>query len=95
VKVAVGRTQAENAALAGLVDHRHDLVLKTKGAPGPTLVMPGGGEEAAVLLAASICAGYSKAPNDAPAQVQVTTGDEGRLVTVLPLPPGKAKRYLI
>jgi tRNA U34 2-thiouridine synthase MnmA/TrmU len=95
VKIAVGRTQAENAALAELVDLQRDLVLKTKGAPGPTLVMPGGGEEAAVLLAASICAGYSKAPADMPAQVQITAGGKHRLVTILPLPPAKAKRYLI
>jgi tRNA U34 2-thiouridine synthase MnmA/TrmU len=95
VKIAVGRTQAENAALAELVDGHKDLVLKTRGAPGPTLVMPNGGEEATILLAASICAGYSKAPNDAPAQVQVSASQERRLVIVLPLPPGKAKRYLI
>jgi hypothetical protein len=95
VKIAVGRTQAENTALTELVDLQKDLVLKTRGAPGPTLVMPGGGDEAAVLLAASICAGYSKAPNDTPAQVQVSTGDERRQVTILPLPPAKAKRYLI
>jgi tRNA U34 2-thiouridine synthase MnmA/TrmU len=95
VKIAVGRTQAENTALTELVDLQKDLVLKTRGAPGPTLVMPGGGDEAAVLLAASICAGYSKAPNDTPAQVQVSTGDERRQVTILPLTPAKAKRYLI
>ncbi|MEJ2640473.1 MAG: tRNA 4-thiouridine(8) synthase ThiI [Desulfosarcinaceae bacterium] len=95
VKIAVGRTQAENAALAEVVTPRKDLVLKTQGVPGPTVVMPGGGEEAAVLLAASICAGYSKASNDAPAQVEVLDGRKRRTVTVLPLPPGKAKRYLI
>jgi tRNA-uridine 2-sulfurtransferase len=95
VKIAVGRTQAENAALADLVDERKDLVLKTQGAPGPTAVMPGGGDEAVVLLAASICAGYSKASNDAPAQVEVISGLTRRTVIVLPLPPAKAKRYLI
>lgn len=95
VKIAVGRTQVENTALMDLVAAEKDLVIKTNGAPGPTLVMPGGGDEAAVLLAAAICAGYSKAPNDAPAQVQVTAGDDRRLVTVLPVPPAEAKRYLI
>ena len=95
VKIAVGRTQVENTALAELVDAGNDLVLKTKGAPGPTVVIPGGGEEAAVLLAAAICAGYSKAPNDAPAQVQVSAGGDQRIVTVLPLPPAQAKGYLI
>jgi tRNA U34 2-thiouridine synthase MnmA/TrmU len=95
VKIAVGRVQADNAALAKLVDDRTDLVLKVKGAPGPTVVMPGGGDDPAILLAAAICAGYSKAPNDAPAQVQVIAARERRLVTVLPLPPAQAKHYLI
>jgi tRNA-uridine 2-sulfurtransferase len=95
VKIAVGRTQAENAALTELVDERSDLVLKTEGVPGPTVVMPNGGDEAVVLLAASICAGYSKASNDAPAQVQVIDGHKRRTVIVLPLPPTQARRYLI
>ncbi|MDJ0783057.1 MAG: tRNA 4-thiouridine(8) synthase ThiI [Desulfosarcinaceae bacterium] len=95
VKIAVGRTQAENTELATLVDADRDLVLKVMGVPGPTVVIPNGGDEAAVLLAASICAGYSKASNEEPAQVQVASGSDHRLVTVLPLPPAKAKRYLI
>lgn len=95
VKIAVGRVKADNAALAKLVDEGMDLVLTVKGAPGPTVVMPGGGDDPAILLAAAICAGYSKAPNDAPAQVNVIAGKEGRLVTVLPLPPDQAKQYLI
>lgn len=95
VKIAVGRTKVENAAIMALVDDRRDIVLKVKGAPGPTVVIPNGGAEAALLLAAAICAGYSKAPNEAPAQVQVIEGRQRRLVTVLPLPPAQAKQYLI
>jgi tRNA-uridine 2-sulfurtransferase len=95
VKIVVGRTQAENDALAELVNPRKDLVLKTQGAPGPTVVIPDGGDEAVVLLAASICAGYSKAANDTPAQVAVMENQKRRIVNILPLPPAKAKPYLI
>lgn len=95
VKIAVGRIQTDNAALTKLVDYARDLVLRVKDAPGPTVVMPGGGDEPAILLAAAICAGYSKAPNEEPAQVQVIAAKKRRLVTVLPLPPALSKQYLI
>ncbi|MBT8341187.1 MAG: hypothetical protein KJP07_14315, partial [Desulfatitalea sp.] len=42
-----------------LHDPQHDAVLKVADHPGPTVLLPGGGPDPAIHLAASICAGYT------------------------------------
>jgi tRNA-specific 2-thiouridylase len=71
------------------------MVLKVKDLPGPLVVIPGGSDEAMVMLAAGICTGYSKAPNGSPAWVTVQVGESRRQVTVLGIPPGECKRYML
>jgi hypothetical protein len=71
------------------------MVLKVKDFPGPLVVIPGGADDATLMLAAGICAGYSKAPNTAPASVSVQVGADQHEVTVLGIPPKECKRYMI
>ena len=94
-KLVVGRTQKDNEQISRCIDHEADMVLKTAEFPGPLVVMPGGGSEAMTMLAAGICAGYSKAPNHSEVVVNVQEGRRHRQVTVLGIPPAVIKRYLI
>ena len=76
-------------------DPRHDAVIKTNGYPGPTAVLPGGGPDAILFLAGGICAGYTKAPTDKSVSVQVSLAGQVRNITVLPILPHEARRFLI
>ncbi|MBR9980395.1 MAG: tRNA 4-thiouridine(8) synthase ThiI [Desulfatitalea sp.] len=94
-KIIVGRTQQDNEQLARLYDPQQDLLLKTTGRPGPTVIMPGGGPREMVYLAAAICAGYSKAPETSTTAVQVTGAGRDDTISVLPVLPNEARRFLI
>lgn len=94
-KIVVGRTRQDNEQINHCIDPETDMVLKVDDFPGPVVVIPGGGSEPMVTLAAGICAGYSKAPNQTPVTVNVQMGRNRRQVTVLGIPPAEVKRYMI
>ena len=94
-KIVVGRTRQDNEAIGRHIDNQKDVVLKVADFSGPLVVMPSGGSDPMVMLAAGICAGYSKAPDDAPTKVSVQQGRKRRQVTVLGIPPADCKRYMI
>lgn len=94
-KVVVGRTRQDNEKMSRCIDPEADTVLKVENYPGPLALIPGGGSEAMTMLAAGICAGYSKAPNHEPVAVSVQAGGSRRQVMVLSIPPLVNKRYLI
>jgi tRNA U34 2-thiouridine synthase MnmA/TrmU len=94
-KIVVGRTKADNSAIHRHINHGRDTVFKVLSHPGPLTVMPAGSNTETVLLAAAISAGYTKAPEDTPVAVEVTDARGAQTVTVLPIPPGTARQYLI
>ena len=94
-KIVVGRTEQDNEQINRCIDPETDMVLKVVDFPGPLVVIPGGGSEPTVMLAAGICAGYSKAPNHSPVAVNVHVGGHRRQVTVLGIPPAENKHILI
>ena len=94
-KIVVGRTQKDNEQIGRFIDPAADIVLKVDNFPGPLVVILGGGSEPMVMLAAAICAGYSKAPNHTPAAVNVQTGVERSQVMVLGIPPSQCKKFMI
>ncbi len=94
-KIIVGRTHVDNENMARYIDSKKDIVLKMDGVPGPLVVIPGEGPEKMVLLAASICIGYSKASNSSPAKVIVTKGENHRRVEMLGVPPPDVAHLLI
>ena len=65
-KIIVGRNQRENVSLSRLYRPDQDALLQVKSFSGPMTVIPGGGDEKALLQAAAVCAGYSNAPLGAP-----------------------------
>lgn len=94
-KIIVGRTRKDNDHIMAHVDPQHDAVLKVKGYPGPIVVLPGAGPQEILFLAGAICAGYSKASEETTATVQITLAKKKDRVTVLPIRPDEARRFLI
>jgi len=94
-KIIVGRTKQDNEEMERYLDPALDMLLKVKDYPGPLVVIPNGAAMDVVLLAASTCAGYSKAPADTPVQVKVIASKGRENVTVLPITPKEVGKYLI
>ena len=94
-KIVVGRTRQDNEQIGKWIDPKTDTVLKAENFPGPLVVMPSGGSEPMVMLAAAICAGYSKAPDEQPTTVSVQQGPKCRKVAVLGIPPAQSRKFMI
>ncbi|HDI61194.1 MAG TPA: tRNA 4-thiouridine(8) synthase ThiI [Desulfobacteraceae bacterium] len=94
-KIVVGRTQIENAQLEATVEPAVDLKIRVQGFPGPLALAPSNASAETVALAGAIAAGYSKAPADREATVRIEGPGESRKITVQPLPPAEARRFLI
>jgi predicted ribosome quality control (RQC) complex YloA/Tae2 family protein len=72
-----------------------DILIKMKNFPGPVGMIPNGCSDAALIRAAAICAGYSKAPKEKPVDMCVLM-PAGRLsLSVTPAPHGQVKDILI
>lgn len=95
VKLIVGRTQKENEQILNDVDPQRDTLIKAADHPGPTVVLTGDAPKEILFLAGAICIGYGKAPEDAPASVTITKAGKQERLTVLPVLPNEAKRFLI
>ena len=94
-KIVVGRTRADNDLIQHCIDPAEDTILKTIGFPGPLVVIPRGGAQGSVPLAAAICAGYTKAPADQPVKVKVASPEGESTVEILPVKPGSVSHLLI
>ena len=94
-KIIVGRTKEDNKQMERYLDPAANILLKVRKFPGPLVVIPNGATRDTVFLAASVCAGYSKAPADMPAQVKVISSKGQENVTVLPIAPKTVSKYLI
>lgn len=94
-KIVVGRTKKDNEQIKKYYRPDMDILIKVKNFPGPTVLMPQGGLKDAVALAASICAGYSKAPNNVQVDVEVVTQQSSQILKVAGICPEEIKHYLI
>lgn len=94
-KLIVGRTQADNDKIIAYHDPQKDTVIKVKNYPGPTAIVPHGAAKEMITLAASICAGYSKAPALTPVEVNIKTSASRETIKVLGLLPSDIKHFLI
>ncbi len=94
-KIIVGRTKQDNEQILKWRNTETDTLLKVKKFAGPVVIMPGGGPQPMLFLAACICAGYSKAPESNPAGVQVEIGGKTETLSALPVTPEEAQRFLI
>jgi hypothetical protein len=94
-KIIVGRTKQDNEQILRYCDPQHDRVIKVSGYPGPTVVIPGKATKEMIFLAGAIGAGYSKAPKSKPIKVHIAHAGRVEQITVLPILPEEAKRFLI
>ena len=94
-KIIVGRTHKDNEKIIKYHNSQTDIVITVKGYPGPTVLMPHDGKKEKIILAASICAGYSKAPDLAPVDVEAITPDGNETFQVVGVSPTEIKHLLI
>ena len=94
-KIIVGRTQQDNEQIMRHCDLQHDAVIKANSYPGPIVIVPSAGPKDVLFLAGAICVGYSKAPVTSPTSVQVALAGQVQNITVLPVLPKEARRFLI
>lgn len=93
-KLIVGRTQVDNEQILKYHDPQKDTVMKTRQVPGPVLLIPDGSDSETLKMAASICAGYSKA-NGAPTRVQIVTPGGHEDVEVNGISPDEVRNFMI
>lgn len=94
-KIIVGRTQKDNEHIIRCQNPKTDTLMTVKKFPSPTVLMPHGGSPEILPLAASICAGYSKAPKGKPVEVEMTTPRGRAIMRVLGIPPAEIKHLLL
>jgi tRNA-specific 2-thiouridylase len=94
-KIIVGRTRSDNVNILKLRNLKTDTLIKIKNFPGPVVIIPHGGNENIIKLAASIGVGYSKAPDNTPVDVLIKGPGGGKSIQVLGLPPKEFKHFML
>ncbi len=94
-KVIVGRKKDDNINILNCHNPEKDTTLKVAEFPGPIVLVPNSINEETIMLAASICVGYSKAPDFTPADVTVTTSREKKTIQILGIPPSSVKKLML
>ena len=94
-KIIVGRNQSDNENIERFFNPVSDIIFNVSGFPGPTVVMPHGGSREIIILAASICGGYSKAPEYSQIAVNARTPEGTETIKVLAVPPSRIGHFII
>jgi hypothetical protein len=93
-KVIVGRNSYDNDAIKKLSDEE-DIIITMPQFPGPTTLVPGGGDDSTILCAASLCALYSDAPKDKHVVAHCRKGETSKSVTIRAAQREDAQRWMI
>jgi tRNA-specific 2-thiouridylase len=94
-KLIVGRTEKDNENILKYHDPQTDTVIDVKDYSSPIGLVPHGAGKESILLAASICTGYSKAPRLAPVDVLVNTATTQETLKVIALQPEDVRKLMI
>ena len=94
IKIIVGRKEGENKILEHLAEGR-DSIIWMRDFPGPTVLVPGGCGDDAVMRAAAICALYSDAPADEEVVALCRRDDSSFPVTVTAAVKDEVSRLII
>jgi len=95
IKIIIGRTQQDNENITKYYNPTEDFLIKVRNFPGPIVLMPHGVSKKRVTMAASICAGYSKAPKNTQIDVTVVTPRGQENIKVIGIPPKEIRHFLI
>ena len=93
-KAVVGRNAADNDAIERL-SRPGDALIRIAEVPGPTVLVPGGGDEETRLMAARLCARYSDAPRDREVLVSCLRDGIDESLRVLAVTPEEAAERII
>jgi tRNA-specific 2-thiouridylase len=94
-KLVVGRTLQDNENIIKYHNPTADTVIDVKDYPSPIALVPHGGDKNSMLLAASLCVGYSKAPKLSPVEVLVKTPGGQDVIEVIAIPPDDVRKLMI
>ncbi len=94
-KLIVGRTEQDNESILAYRHRERDVVIDVRDHPGPVGLLPGGGDERSITLAAAICAGYSKAPKLSPVEVVVKRPEGETTLQVIAIAPDEVRKLMI
>ena len=95
IKIIVGRTQKDNESILKYYNPATDTIVKVKNFPGPTTLIPDAENREAIILAASICAGYSKSIETTPIDVSIQTPSGQEIIKVQPVAPSDVRHLMI
>ncbi len=94
-KLIVGRTEKDNEQILKYHTPATDTVIDVKDYPSPIGLIPHGAPDNVVMLAASICTGYSKAPKLSPVDVVIKTGEKKKVIQIIAIQPGDVRKLMI
>jgi tRNA U34 2-thiouridine synthase MnmA/TrmU len=94
-KLIVGRTEKDNEQILQYHNPATDIIIDVKDYSSPIGLLPRSAPDNAVLLAASICTGYSKAPKLSPVDVVIQTAKKKKVIQVIAIQPGDVRKLMI
>jgi tRNA-specific 2-thiouridylase len=94
-KIIVGRTKQDNDDINKYFNPARDALIKVSHFPGPIVLLPNGGGKDSLARAASICVGYSKAPDNREIDVTTITPQGQEIIKVIGTPPKENRHLLI
>jgi tRNA U34 2-thiouridine synthase MnmA/TrmU len=94
-RLVVGRTEKDNEQILEYHNPATDTIIDVKDYPSPIGLVQQAAPDNAVLLAASICAGYSKAPKLSPVDVVIKAGKKKKVIQVIAIQPGDVRKLMI
>jgi tRNA-specific 2-thiouridylase len=93
VIVIIGRNQADNDRLRALA-RAEDTVVKQADRVGPTALILGGGDEAAIRIAGALTARLSRTPDDEPVEIELVGPAGGGRIGRITVRGEEAAAYL-
>lgn len=94
-KIIVGRTKEDNENIIKNYNSNENIVIEVDNYPGPTVLLTHGSSKDIISLTASICVGYSKAPNTEPVTVSVVTPQSCETIQVIGVAPAEIRHFMI
>jgi len=94
-KLIIGRTKKDNEKIIKYHNPSRDTVIKIKNFSGPIVLIPHRASKDIIIEAASICAGYSKAPDNTKVDAQVVNSRGSEIIKITAISPTEVKELLI
>ena len=94
-KIIVGRTEKDNDIILKYSNPKKDTIIRMQSIPGPVVLIPGGAGRDKSMLAATMCAGYSKASDKTPAEIIILDPSGKQTIKILGVSPNKFNHLLV